>query len=778
MLPTGLTNKVKDLPKAGQSSTGESSKGQSQKVMQKLAIAASFTGEPVKDSLEFWMLEIGISYLIEFAPYNQIFQQLLDPNSITSRNDRGVNLILIRFEDWYQDDETFKRNVEEFLLAIKGATQGSKTPYLVCICPVSPSVLEEINRVQLYRDMETRLVSELNNISGVHVVTYEELNRTYPVTDYYDPYGEEEGKIPYTPSFFCALGTMLARKIHALKSLPYKVIVLDCDNTLWSGVCGEDGATGVKISPPYQALQKFIIAQQEAGKLICLCSKNVEADVFAVFEEHPDMLLKTDRVVNWRINWKTKSENLKSLAAELQLGLDSFIFIDDNPVECGEVRANCPQVLTLQLPEECEQIPQFLQHIWAFDQIQVTKEDKKRTELYQQSAQRQRLHQESLTFTDFLARLGLEIEIAQMKPKDLPRVAQLTQRTNQFNFTTIRRSEGEIQQLCAEDVLECRVVRVKDRFGDYGLVGLMLFSSHDEVLSVDTFLLSCRVLGRGVEHEMLSLLGKRAQDRGLSKVNVLYQPTQKNKPALDFLESISEKLKLDECNQKKYNQEDRDLRTDNVNTVIATIGSNPKPLKVGNECVSPKNNTVELFQFSSTALTGLTFNPNQVETQTPSPQDLQQNNSQQIETTNISDLQDSSEGIIWERVAKQLYTPELILQEILYRQQRQRPELKIGFVAPRTSVEKAIASLFAEVLKIDRVGINDNFFELGGNSLSATQLISRLRDAFKLELSLNILFEFPTVTGLAESFQVLQTTTQHISSFIADTEDEYDEGVL
>lgn len=757
MLPTELTKKAKYLPEVEQSSTGELSPGRSHKIIQKVAIAASFTSEPVKDTLDFWMQEIGISYSIEFAPYNQIFQELLDKNSITSQNERGVNLILIRFEDWYQDDETFKRNIEEFLLAIKGATQGSKTPYLVCICPASPSVLEDINRVQLYRDMETRLVSELNNISGVHVVTYEELNRTYPVTDYYDPYGEEEGKIPYTPSFFCALGTMLARKIHALKSLPYKVIVLDCDNTLWSGVCGEDGATGVKISPPYQALQKFIIAQQEAGKLICLCSKNVEADVFAVFEEHPDMLLKTDRVVNWRINWKTKSENLKSLAAELQLGLDSFIFIDDNPVECGEVKANCPQVLTLQLPEECEQIPQFLQHIWAFDQIQVTKEDKKRTELYQQNVQRQRLHQESLTFTDFLARLGLEIEITQMKPEDLSRVAQLTQRTNQFNFTTIRRSEGEIQQLCESGVLECRVVRVKDRFGDYGKVGLMLFSSNDsdEVLSVDTFLLSCRVLGRGVEHRMVSYLGKTARDKGLSKVNLLYQQIQKNKPALDFLESISEKLKLDECNQEKYKQD-----------------------KYKQEKYNQENNTVELFQFSSTALTGLTFNPNKVETETASPQNSQQNNSQQIEITNTSDLQDSSEGIIWERVAKQLYTPELILQEILYRQQRQRPELKIGFVAPRTSVEKAIASLFGEVLKIDRVGINDNFFELGGNSLSATQLISRLRDAFKLQLSLNILFEFPTVTGLAESFQVLQTTTQHISSFIADTEDEYDEGVL
>ncbi|MFM7794421.1 MAG: HAD-IIIC family phosphatase, partial [Microcystis panniformis] len=201
------------------------------------------------------------------------------------------------------------------------------------------------------------------------------------VENYYDPYGEELGNIPYTLAFFAALGTILARKILALTNSPYKVIVLDCDNTLWHGVCGEDGVKGVKIDAPFRALQEFIIAEQAAGKLICLCSKNQPEDVFAVFEQHPDMLLKVNHLVNWRINWQKKSQNLQSLAEELQLGLDSFIFIDDNPVECGEVRANCPEVLTLQLPEDCNHIPRFLEHIWAFDKLKTTQEDRQRTNL-------------------------------------------------------------------------------------------------------------------------------------------------------------------------------------------------------------------------------------------------------------------------------------------------------------------------------------------------------------------------------------------------------------
>lgn len=648
---TGSTKERKDLAQAGQQ----------QGISHKVVITASFTSEPVKDSLDFWMQEIGIPCLIEFAPYNQILQQLLDINSLQSRNEQGVNVVLVRFEDWQKDketddvqtfDEKLNWNVEEFLLALQAALQRSAAPYLVCICPASPTALADPHRVQVFQDMEERLVSELNNISGAYLVTSSELTATYPVADYYDPYGEENGNIPYTPVFFSALGTAIARIIRALKSRTYKVIALDCDNTLWSGVCGEDGAAGVKIDPPYQALQEFIVAQQEAGKLICLCSKNHEDDVFAVFERYQDMPLKRHHLVNWRVNWQPKSENLKSLACELQLGLDSFIFIDDNPVECMEVRANWPEVLTLQLPEDPNQIPRFLEHIWVFDQLKVTKEDKKRTELYWQNVQRERFRQDLLTFADFLAGLGLEIEIAHMEPEQLQRVAQLTERTNQFNLTTIRRSQGEIQQICDAGSLECRLVKVKDRFGDYGLVGLLLFASQGETLTVDTFLLSCRVLGRGVEHRMLAHLGAIAQERRLSRVEVSYLPTKKNQPALDFLESIGEQFKQE---------------------------------KDGGW----------LFQFPSAMAAELTFNPNNGQT-TPTQ------TARQPKAVSLVSL--TTPAALFERIANKLYSPELILKDIASRQQRQRPESETAFVPPRTPVEQAIASLFAELLRLDPGG--------------------------------------------------------------------------
>src|SRR6185437_3995515 len=178
-----------------------------------------------------------------------------------------------------------------------------------------------------------------------------------------------------------------------------------------------------------------------------VCSKNSEEDVREVFAQRLDMPLRHEHFAAWRVNWLPKSENIKSIAQELNLGLDSFIFVDDNPVECAEVEANCPDVLTLQLPENPEEIPQFLKHCWAFDVQKVTAEDARRGEMYRESRQREQLRTQAGSLAEFIAGLNLKIQITPMAPEQLSRVAQLTQRTNQFNLTTIRRTEAEIQQL-------------------------------------------------------------------------------------------------------------------------------------------------------------------------------------------------------------------------------------------------------------------------------------------------------------------------------------------
>ena len=285
-----------------------------------------------------------------------------------------------------------------------------------------------------------------------------------------------------------------------------------------------------------------MIAQQNAGMVLCLCSKNAEEDVDAVFEHNPNMLLRRERIVGSKINWQPKSENLRELAQELQLGLDSFILVDDNPLECAEVQTNCPEVLTLQLPRQPEQIPTFLRHAWAFDHWKVTPEDLKRTSLYRQNIEREQLRKGSTSLANFLAGLELKIDMRPMQTADLSRVAQLMERTNQFNCTTIRRSESEIEKLWQSGA-ECLVVDLRDRFGDYGLAGVVIFTREREAISVDSFLLSCRTLGRRVEHHILGKLGEIAEEGGLLRVDVMYVSTNKNRPAWHFLESVGSQFK-------------------------------------------------------------------------------------------------------------------------------------------------------------------------------------------------------------------------------------------
>ena len=652
----------------------------------KIAIAATFVAEPLEQPLLFWTRELELREEIVFAPYNQVFQELLDPTSLLASNRDGINVILARLEDWQGEKPAheidarrqIERTVRDLLQALRSAIERSPASYLLCICPSSPSQLVDHERASFFGHMEELMVSDLAEVPGVHAFTSSELTAVYPVTEYYDPYTDKLAHIPFTPVFFTALGTMIARRSYALKSAPYKVIAFDCDQTLWSGVCGEDGPSEIQIDPPRKVLQQFLLRQQAAGMLLCLCSKNNEEDVIEVFARRPEMPLRLEHIVSRRINWRPKSENLKSLAKELQLGLDSFIFIDDDPVECAEVQARCPEVLALELPSDAQIIPRFLEHVWAFDHVKTTVEDTKRTELYRQNAVREQVRTQALTFKDFLDGLGLEIQISAPEPHQLPRVAELTYRTNQFNLTTMRRSEAEMDTLCRSAESECLVVQVCDRFGDYGLVGAIIFQAGAKAITVNTFLLSCRALGRGVEHRMLARLGEIAKERGLERVELSLEITSKNRPIQRFLDNIGAEFK--------------------------------KPAPNG-----------FLFRFAAEFAAAVAF--------------IAEPSDGAVETASVAEATEGyasgaqAKAHLLTSIAAELYEAERIYKWTVAQTQT-RPRLQTDFVEPRTSLERQLAEMYADLLGMDRVGVNDNFFELGGHSLLATQLLSRLRQEF------------------------------------------------
>src|SRR5439155_351282 len=263
-------------------------------------------------------------------PYNQVFQQVLGPNSLLGRNSPGVNVVLLRLTDWCGAAPTSLRDTaDEFVAAVVSATKRTGTPHVIGLCPAPPELANDPAWGQCLRETEDHIVARLRERGGVYAFTPDEIQAAYPVADWSDPDGDEMGRVPYTPAFFTALGTVLARKVYALLSPPRKVIAVDCDETLWKGVCGEVGPQGVELDAPRLALQAFLVAQQNAGALLCLCSKNAEEDVWEVFDRRPDMPLRREHLVAWRVNWQTKSVNLGELAAELGLGLESFVFLDD-----------------------------------------------------------------------------------------------------------------------------------------------------------------------------------------------------------------------------------------------------------------------------------------------------------------------------------------------------------------------------------------------------------------------------------------------------------------
>ncbi|MGI9543939.1 MAG: FkbM family methyltransferase [Cyclobacteriaceae bacterium] len=596
--------------------------------------------------------------------------------------------------------EEVEKNINDLSATLESVAANSSVPYLVMVAPRSPGVKEIQELENRYQKLEDLLLSRISKVKNLHAFGSSEVDRYYEVPEYFDPEGNEIGHVPYTNEYFAALGSTVARKFYSLHSTPRKVIVLDCDNTLWKGVVGEEGVQGVTIDEEYKFLHDFMIQQTKEGMILCLCSKNAEQDVLDIFQQRDDMLLSLDHIVAHKINWEAKSDNIKILAQELNLGLDSFIFIDDNAMETAEVSAACPSVLTFTLPQDPLKIPEFLKNIWAFDHMEVTKEDQQRTKMYQQNIQREHLKEESLTLKDFIGSLNLDITIEEPTSEDFPRISQLTHRTNQFNLTTIRRSESEIRKLLKSDELHALTVRVRDRFGDYGLVGVILYKLQQAALHVDTFLLSCRVLGKGVAHKMVQTLGEKASNQGLEKVVLNFIPTTKNLPALKFLESIATEFMSD--------------------------------LETGHR-----------FDLPVAIAKTLAFDPDAGQPAS---------DSQDLSSTVQSPVLVSNQ--ILAEIAGELSTPAAILKQI--QSSHAVVDVKVSsaeYIAPENDLEKAIAEIWSQVLNSSNIGINDNFFEIGGTSLKGVQLVALLKRNLNLDISIVNLFESPSISSMVSTLQ-------------------------
>ena len=378
-----------------------------------------------------------------------------------------------------------------------------------------------MGKVSLISCMNDALAAAARRVADVHVVDYAALVNRHGALNWYDERMRLYARAPIAGAMQGHLADEYVKFIRALAGGAKKCLVLDLDNTLWGGIVGEDGVDAIRLGATYPGsafvqFQRLVQDLARRGVILALASKNNPADVDEVFARHPSMVLRKDDFAAMEIGWNPKSESLRRIAARLAIGLEHMVFVDDNPVECEEVRRALPQVHVIALPAQPERYVRALQREGLFDTAAISDEDRRRGELYRQRAEAESARASAGSLEGFYRDLAMEISVAPIARPSLPRAAQLTQKTNQFNVTTRRYTETEIGERLRDPSWVGFTVAVKDRFGDNGIVGVALARVEGRTLAIDTLLMSCRIIGRTVETAMLAHLCDEAISRGLT----------------------------------------------------------------------------------------------------------------------------------------------------------------------------------------------------------------------------------------------------------------------
>ncbi len=490
------------------------------------------------------------------ADYNQVHQTLMAPSEgFEEMPDRLV--VLWRVEDVFGlaltdwivrggDHSGLVDDVRRLGALIAQAVTTNALPALVGVPPVPDLAWLD--------PLDTRTSARLTILHGqlveafldgigqapVTLVDIAALVRVHGAERAYDTRNDLMYHQPFTSGFARVLGALLGEAVCAMGKPPPRVLAVDADNTLWGGILGEEGPDGVLIGDSFPGscfrdLQRGLVYQASNGALVALLSKNNGHDVEELFERRSgDMVLTDEHLAARRVDWNSKADNLRSIAEELNLGLDSFVFIDDSDVELEEVRQRLPGVQLVKVSDEPSEIASLTASLTGFRFATVSKEDRERTAMVQVEADRKAAAAAAPSHEEFLHSLAVTVQVFHPAESQVGRVAQLINKTNQFNLTTVRRDEAEVAKLVSSDGHRVYAAEVSDRFGSYGLVAVAVVVCADDVWEVDTFLMSCRVLMRRVEDAILRCIADDACVAGVTTLRGYYRPTQKNGQVASF----------------------------------------------------------------------------------------------------------------------------------------------------------------------------------------------------------------------------------------------------
>lgn len=361
--------------------------------------------------------------------------------------------------------------------------------------------------------------------------------------------------IPFWKEYVYNLSSVVYRYTGLLK----KAIIFDCDNTLWKGILGEDGMDGIDMSPQsktgqmYNKVQQLAVWLSNQGVIIGLCSKNNPEDVDAVFKEHPDMKLTKENIVISKINWHDKATNLREIAKELNIGLNSLVFIDDSSFEINLIKNQIPEILTLQVPSAIYDYPnQLLKLVNRYFYLSGNSIDIAKTKQYKEQSLRKEEKEKHQSLEDYLSSIEIEISIVENDSPQIPRISQITQKTNQFNLTTKRYTENQIELFMKNDNDRIFSVFVKDKFGDSGLTAVIIVNENNKTVNIDSFVMSCRIMGRNIEKAIMNFLVDKYIQNNIEEITATFFPTIKNKPVANFYEGSNYKFEKEENGNKLY----------------------------------------------------------------------------------------------------------------------------------------------------------------------------------------------------------------------------------
>lgn len=518
----------------------------------RVGLAGSFTVDPLTRYLSKVLTSKGLGKpAYRVAPYNQITQLSFNPEAVLG-GAVDYLLVLWRIEDVVPDllGVNALNELDDFIAALQMLRQNFRGTLIISTppYPVTPQFdvhdLEQpVTGSVLYHTMLQKVTAAIKEIDGVQILNLSGMINALGLEASHDARKWYLYKQPYTEALWRKLAEQTSRLIAAQKIAAKKAIVLDCDNTLWGGIIGEDGISGIQIGQDFPGsafrdFQKHLVHLRAKGLFLGVASKNNENEVYDVFDTHDAMVLQRDHISSWQVHWRSKVESLQAIAAELNIGTDSLVFVDDNPKEIAEVEERLPEVTCVLVPEELAYLPSLLQNTGLFDIATITDEDRKRADMMLAESKRKNVNQATMTEEDFIKSLDLKVKVFQAQPQHLGRITQLINKTNQFNLTTIRRTADEVEDLHQDTDTLLFGMDISDRFGDYGLVGVAIVKKLDDLRwDIDSLMMSCRVLGRSAETSFLAKIAEGVSLRGGEIMHGSYLPTQKNALVKDLLSS-------------------------------------------------------------------------------------------------------------------------------------------------------------------------------------------------------------------------------------------------